>query len=210
MTSLARFYMALPVLSNSLSAALLHKDNYFIMDSIRTFAEETILIAAELRHQALFRDAVALAVGYWNADMDQLCNQLKNTKLCKLVRNTHNALWAQIGRLQTELLQLDFPEISRQEMKDVADKSWECAGVDDHGEIQRSICLPLYYHNLYKIKASDRHLTGGLRGLIEPLLANKLILPFAERPNEEWRTEYFLCITIEDDDLPWDTTETDW
>jgi hypothetical protein len=210
MTSLAHFYMALPVLSNSLSTALLHKDSSYMVESIMCNAAKMISVAAELRHQVLFRDAVVLAVGYWGVDIDELCSQLKNRKICKLVRNTHNALWAQIGRFQTTLLKLDFPDIPWQEMKDIAGRSWAMFQIDEHGYDGRSLCLPLYYHNLYKIEASDEHLTGLLRAHIEPLLVNELILPFSEQRAEVWRYHYFLCITIEDDDLPWDTTETDW
>jgi hypothetical protein len=83
-----------------------------------------ISIAYELRHQALFRDAVVLAVGHWKVDIDLLCSQLENTKLFKLIKNIHNALWAHIGRIQTTLLELDAPEIPWREMKNIADKSW--------------------------------------------------------------------------------------
>jgi hypothetical protein len=210
MTSFARFYMALPVLSNSLSTALLHKDSRCMVESIMCNEAKMISIAAELRHQVLFRDAVVLAVGYWRVDIYKLCSQLKNTKICKLVRNTHNALWAQIGRFQTSLLELDFPEITWQEMKDIAGRSCARFEIDEHGYDGSSLCLPLYYHNLYKIEASDEHLTEVLRTLIEPLLVNELILPVSEQRAELWRSNYLLCSTIEDDDLPWDTTETDW
>jgi hypothetical protein len=44
---------------------------------------------------------------------------------------------------------------------------------------------------------------------IEPLMKNELILERDGNAGESYEF-WFLCVTIADEDLPWDTTETDW
>lgn len=56
MIDLARFYASLPALSRSLSSTFFSNPGF--MKEIRVYACELLVIATELRHPVLFREAL--------------------------------------------------------------------------------------------------------------------------------------------------------
>jgi hypothetical protein len=207
MTNLARFYVALPTLSKSLYAAL-----YQSPMVIRDILDEACIVlelAAELRHPQLFRDALIFSLGPW--DEPQYSNYLLPQKLEKIAKNAYNELCAKIVSVQQSLL-IELRPRLKQEIK----------GIDLRNKIESlisrsvgetydpkdgEICLPSFYRKLYQAESSH-HVERALRKHIEPLMKNELIL---ERDgNADLSKLWFLCVTIADEDLPWDTTETDW
>ena len=63
MTRLARFYVALPVLSRSLHNAFLQSPDF--INEMAVNAPELLLAARELRHAELFKDCLLLCLGPW-------------------------------------------------------------------------------------------------------------------------------------------------
>jgi len=71
------------------------------------------------------------------------------------------------------------------------------------------LVLPWFYRLLYE--AHENSVPASFKAIIKPLLSNNLVLgPKAERAGSEKYKNYFLCLDIGDEDLPWDTAETDW
>lgn len=54
------------------------------------------------------------------------------------------------------------------------------------------------------VKASDV-----LGGALEKLLENKLIFGRIFLAGRDEAVDYLLCVIVDDDELPWDTTQTD-
>jgi hypothetical protein len=72
------------------------------------------------------------------------------------------------------------------------------------------VLLPWFYRKLYE-SSGDLEPIILIKETIGPLLRNKLALnPKCEQSGEGKYEDYFLCLEIYDDDLPWNTEETDW
>jgi hypothetical protein len=75
------------------------------------------------------------------------------------------------------------------------------------------LSLPRYYRKLYEC-GKDKY--RDVEASVGPLLKNNLVLygQSGRHPNSDvepgWEIDYFLCVKIDDEDLPWDTTQTDW
>jgi hypothetical protein len=70
------------------------------------------------------------------------------------------------------------------------------------------LTLPPYYRKLHKCR-KDKH--RGVEASVGPLLKNNLVLYGKHSDVEQgWEVDYLLCVEIDDEDLPWDITQTDW
>jgi hypothetical protein len=71
------------------------------------------------------------------------------------------------------------------------------------------LSLPRYYRKLYECR-KDKYID--VEASVGPLLKNNLVLYGRSgwRPSDVepgWEIDYFLCVTIDDEDLPWDTAQ---
>jgi len=212
MTSLARFYVALPVLSHSLYAAFRHSESSGMIQNIYSAsAFKWISIATELRHPELFRDAVTLLVGHGTFNPSETYANLKYAKQEKAIhaiKNAHNDLQAKFSKVQHAVLEEIYTSSQWVDAEQISTKS-----IQVMKEMKRSntlkISLPEYYRKLYEIGASNS-VQWNLRKAIKPLFENNLCLPRPSSWVEGGRKDHFFCITIDDEDLPWDTTQTVW
>lgn len=68
------------------------------------------------------------------------------------------------------------------------------------------LCLPCYYHRLCHAN------TGDMQKVIQPQILPQRDdnLALINAKDIRYRDCYFLGLTIKDEDLPWDQTQTDW
>ena len=99
MTDLAQFHAALPALSRSLSSTFFSNPGF--IKEIRAHACELFVAATELRHPALFREALILALGPWRYPEYQ---RLEDPMLKKVAWNAYNALCAKVARAHEKIL----------------------------------------------------------------------------------------------------------
>jgi len=74
------------------------------------------------------------------------------------------------------------------------------------------ILLPLKYRILYD-GIKSKWVVGSFEYALEMILRNNLTLcPSREQPGDygSWCVDYFLCLELEDEDLPWDLNQRDW
>jgi hypothetical protein len=133
---------------------------------------------------------------------------LYSAKLKKEIKSAHNDLQARFSKAQHALLEEIYSSGQWADAEQISTRS-----IHVMKEMKRSntlkISLPEYYRRLYEIGASNS-VQFNLRKAIKPLFENNLCLPRPSSWVEERRTNYFFCITIDDEDLPWDTTQTVW
>jgi hypothetical protein len=169
-------------------------------------------LAAELRHPQLFRDALILSLGPW--DDPQYTKYFLPPNLKKIAKNAYNELCAKIVSVQQSLLIELRPrkgqELKGNELRNKIESLTSHSVGETYDPTDGKICLPSFYRRLYQANSSH-NVERVLRQHIEPLMKNELIL---ERDGNAYISEryefWFLCVTIADEDLPWDTTETDW
>jgi hypothetical protein len=201
MTKLARFYVALPALSKSLYAALYQSPR--VTEYMHSgYACAFLEAATELRHPQLFREALIFCLGPWRKPQYL---ELKDKKLKKIANNAYNELCAKVVSVHGNLLkELDN---CGQDIAEIESLTRRYIGEANQGE-DGKICLPSFYRKLFNAE-STRDVEDTLKKHIKPLMKNELSL-CREAPDDDPYDRWFFCVTIADEDLPWDTTEAHW
>ena len=193
---LADYYCALPALSSSLYVALFDKKG--VAKEIPTRARQLLPLAYKLRQPLLFRECMIHVVGSLKDD----CGRLYDNQVLD------NAVKVQYGRLCHKIAMTFYRlNFCSQNLYDKGAKA-------DAQEAIPSYCNDftptssmrffrhVYYHS-YKLNAVKERVME----TIAPLLENNLKLDASHGKLGETR---FLCLEIDEEDLPWDLTETDW
>jgi hypothetical protein len=204
MTKLARFYVALPTVSKSLYAALYQSPR--VTEYMHSgYACDFLQAATELRHPQVFREALIFSLGPWEKPQYL---ELKDKKLKKIAKNAYNELCAKVVSVHEKLLK-ELHLNCYQETTKIESLTRHYVREVNKGEGEDGkICLPSFYRKLYNAETT-RNIENTLEEHIKPLMKNELTL-CREAPDNDPYDRWFLCVTIEDEDLPWDTTETDW
>ncbi|TVY78170.1 hypothetical protein LSUE1_G004185 [Lachnellula suecica] len=210
-TKLADYYCALPAFSNAVSGALIRSPA--LISSLDFDAFDMIQTAMKLRNAALFRDCVIHLLGpfhepqfilpaLWiDADADLL-------RLKDILSALHDKLWGKIARVDHEILSTVFGDAERglnvwyhDAVKDAATSSQV---PDEYGFLV--VNLPKYYYEMYHnpkvLESVKRH--------IAPLLRVNLQLGTRGVAQAEVSNCWFLCVTVKDEDLPWDVKQEYW
>lgn len=214
MTTLADFYCALPILSTSMTAALLDSPMFksqmgFERERFWNAAPDLLVVAKKLRNRVLFRECFIHAVGQFvlgekgPLDEDPELFQLVQAQyvcLCQLLLTTHLDILLVLYDARQLLGYEDRHKISSG-LAGLRNREFYKAVFS---EIDENITQPV---NGLLRAASDR-----LKDNLSKLLKNNLFLDqgnglgVASFKDEE----YLLCAKIEDDDMPWDLEEFDF
>jgi hypothetical protein len=209
-TSLARFYLVLSTVSRSLYGAIFHKESWEFRLGMPKYVCQILAAAAELRHSDLFRDTIIFSLGPWESPVYQ---NLGYRKLYKICQNAYNALCAKIVKTHSGILdagaQFEEDRSLREFVNNTAMIADECG--NDIGYVP----LPLYYRKLYDREITLYEVAEAFKEQIGPLVENNLALyRVGEVPLGDMRDDlkgnYFLCVTVDDEDLQWDTTQIEW
>jgi hypothetical protein len=208
MTDLADYYRALPALSKSLYRALYENTEFGVAEREPELILKLLDASYKLRFRALFRECVVLLAGKWNNEQADLSGCDRNIQ--KLIIAARHGISNKIVKAYEEILRFssEYPELG-EEIRRVT--------------FRTDMDLPEYYRDVYcgniLEEDYDSEYEDGqykeditmIESALKPVLENRLKfsgrdLLAGERPFEK----HFLCATIDDDDLPWDRTQTDW
>ena len=196
LTEFADYYRSLPMVSNSLYAALLHDPGF--VKIIPDNAAKIIPLAIKLRNFALYNDCIIHLLGPWRRPRFTL---LEDKELKKLVVNAYAKLALQVSRVDAEVSLYFCRFRDHRQFRDEA----ETLAINSMSE--SFISQPLYYHNLYTCTLFNQNLYEA----IAPILKDNLMLVRRESSTgHNLYDDFFLCAEIEAEDLPWDITEFDW
>jgi hypothetical protein len=195
MVEMADYYCALPSFSRSLNNAL-YESPYFV-STIYEYSVTLLPIAAKLRHRILYKECMIYLSG-----KEAHFGQIQDVHLKQLVRASYNKICAKVVKFQTKLMEYTgyYGSAANDHISELAEECWDNP-LDS--------VLPKLYR---KFLDRDYGLAGrGLRVALDDLLENKLTFDRSAVAGGDYPfNEYFLCATVEDEDLPWDPTETDW
>ncbi len=203
LTTLARFYATLPVLSRTLSNVLPQSPKFLL--GMQEKVLELLVAAKELRHPVVFKDCLILCLGPWG---NPEANRITDPQLKRVATNALNEISAEFAHIQARIiLSMSYENISSNMGTALGAGELEAArGLRSTHSPHVPICLPCYYRNLANAKTSSYQEKS--RTLIEPLWESNLSLIKAK--NVKKRECYFLGVNIRDEELPWDQTQTDW
>ncbi|KAH7403236.1 hypothetical protein BKA64DRAFT_743856 [Cadophora sp. MPI-SDFR-AT-0126] len=192
MAELADYYCALPAVSRSLTKVLVEKD-YFIGSKTASWMEA----AHKLKHSGLFRECIIYLAGSWD---DNKYQPLADTNVNKVVTLARARIATKIADVHAELF---FAGSEGKGIRDAvitimsANSAWR---------------LPNFYRQLYAYEfKGDDESRDLVRRVIEPLTKNNLLFHGQNVvPGEDLYNIYFLCATVNDEELPWDFTQEDY
>jgi hypothetical protein len=157
--------------------------------------------ACKLRYADLFRECLILLAGNWD-DKPDLSGY--DPKIGKLIMAARNRIGYEIARV-SELIQRFATENSE------LDEEFKKVRLDGH------VTLAGYYRDLYCGQGSNGEVCDygefkdNIAEALETLMENNLkIYGNDDFSGRDPFAGYFLCAIIDDDDLPWDRTQTDW
>jgi hypothetical protein len=213
LTDMADYYRMLPIVSHTLSNALL--DSQEFIKQIKTDPCAVFEAAAKLRHKVLFREALVWVVADWKSPAFKDEGAL-NSRLRQIARCAYGEIAIMVSRSTSKIfdafLAVGCTEWLESFSKGVIDPQEE--EYWNRNELYLSqrpaLSLPKFFRNIdYGDDLPDDGSTDPL--YLSELLWNNLVLGLAGRVagmgDEE---DCFLCAKIDDEDLPWDPEEHDW
>jgi hypothetical protein len=209
LTRLADFYCALPAFSNSLSTALLKSPD--LASAIPANALKLLPTTVMLRNELLFKECLIHALGPWT---NPQYLQLTDPKLKQTASRAFGNLSAKIVKVEGKLL-----AATKSIPRNPYDLSWGkniCTFITDNVSAcydwsNGALNLPHFYRQIHT-RACSENVTL-LKDMLSPILKNNLILDRSDGSAGNGDGQYkgfFLCIEIDDADLPWDHTQLDW
>jgi len=200
-TKLADYYCALPMLSVALNAAFCESAHFRC--EILEYPVELLNASVKLRNKVLYKECMILLMGPWHSPRYK---NIQDNKLKQLAVNAHHCICCKILDAQKILVEgtavAPYLEVYRNvEAQVLAKNMWENQGA--------GLRVPQLYRDvLNSLVATRSHYEISIIG---PLLKNELVLyPSMSMPGEGWCKDYFLCLELTDEDLPWDINEREW
>jgi hypothetical protein len=214
LTDMADYYRMLPIVSHTLSNALL--DSQEFIKQINTNPCVVFKAAAKLRHKVLFREALVWVVADWKFPAFKEDGELLNPRLRQVARCVYGEIATMVSRSTSKImdgfLAAGCTEWLESFGKGVIDpqkeEHWDAC--DLYLSDRPALSLPKFFQNIvynddlpYDVSIDPLYLSD--------LLRNNLVLDQAGRvAGEGDEKDCFLCAKIEDEDLPWDPEEHDW
>lgn len=206
MVRLADYYDALKVLSSSIVESSLFQKTDFIG---ATFVQPECLIevAFRLRNATLYRQCLTLLMGPWeNPKFNDILNpklkahaETQYTKLVSGVIITQQAL----DRYFESSEQREHPPHTNLE------KWWKSYCTGSLPIYGRGHLLPAFYRRV--LNNLKRKECGYLTVILERMLSNNLLMGADKaEPGQGDFEDYFFCLEISDNDLPWVVNERRW
>ncbi|KAL2063643.1 hypothetical protein VTL71DRAFT_5448 [Oculimacula yallundae] len=189
--NLADYYLARPILSASLSAALCRSPNLIFM--ILDNNCEMLILAESFRCDWLFRKSFALSLGPFH---DPVIKKLPDAPVRSLAERKYMALQSQVLDAQAAIMQVGIGAYPYNN------------GILFPRTANGVLSWPQYFRAIGPGKIAVRNLDVDTR--TKDLLRNTLDFDDGHVSGVGRFKEHFLCVEVSDDELPWDTAETDF
>jgi hypothetical protein len=199
MTSLADYYRALPALSRSLYKAFAQK-TFNVWECEPENLSKVLNAAIKLRHPDLFRECIVFLAGEW--DTEPVLSRY-DERIRKLITAARNRIGYNIAQAEKQILRLTAQSNHLQ---------------TEINKVKLISCLsfPEYYRNLKDGQGTYDTCNYGdereeVEDILDTVLENNLKFGGSKcLSGKEPFENYFLCATVDDDDLPWDRSQNDW
>ncbi|KAF7943897.1 uncharacterized protein EAE97_005967 [Botrytis byssoidea] len=192
LAKLANYYRCLPAASNNLYACFSMSPNFDIHK-----ARDLIESAYKLRQPLLFRDCVIFIAGTMQR-MSPLLYQDKNLNTQQALQQVLMAVRNKIFENHLEAQEAMYTKAGSSRelfktMKEISIKVLE----------QDFFCQPYFYRKL--LDREEEFFED-----LNDVLSGNLQLDNSAMAGVGYFDYHFFCADLSDEDLPWDTTETDW
>jgi len=209
---LADYYCALPILKKGFNLSLPRNTNFFA--HISANADKIVVDAYKMKHAALFRECMIQLMGpLRNPRLENIQDvalrviaETYRVKLRKFIRQVEQDIRKFVSAHILALEKQPDPSLLERFVKNSipilpGDENFSLIGMR----------LPEYYRMMY----NQKKWYPEIKSLIKPLLKNNLKFGKDAKAHagEGWYANYFLCLEITDEELPWEVEqdeEIDW
>jgi hypothetical protein len=198
MTTQALGYGALPILSKSISRTFSNSPG--LISSIGKDPCSLLVSASKLRHKVLFRECFIHVLGPWSRPRHHQLSEpaLRHLAATKTESLNSWVLGAYEGIVGLASGVISDPTLARQFL----DLAPYCV-------FGNEILFPKFLRLCYEY-IENNYKDGPIYPPFSRLLANKLALNEDAVAGAGDFADFFLCCELDDDELPWDVTQTDW
>jgi hypothetical protein len=214
LTNMADYYRMLPIVSHTLSNALLDSQEFIKL--IKAAPCTVFEAAAKLRHKVLFREALVWVVADWRDPAFREKGGLSNPRLRQVARCVYGEIATMVSRSTSKILDGFLTpgctgwlaSFGKGVIDPQSEEHWD--GEHKYLTDRLPLNLPKFFRNIVNNDITIDGMTLDPLCLSD-LLRNNLVLDQAGRVaglGDE--KDCFLCAEIEDEDLPWDPEEHDW
>lgn len=217
MTELARFYMCLPIISRTLDGAISRSPRYFGIQ-VRTSSCRMLSAAVELRHKRLFKDALIWSLGPFSQPKfyDIVDKSLK--RVAQLHYYKLKAIFLDgIQRIFKGMLRVDAFKGGNSRSHVIFEKGMAAEAVATRESENSTSFTPRLLKSMCEEaeKQYDYDDSEDLYRRLKWLLRNDLSMDLGSLrvagSEDSGYPDHFLLSTIsDDDDYPWDVTQSDW
>jgi hypothetical protein len=231
LTTLADYYRALPTVSHTVVESLMagwffaaHPYGRFCGDLFN----DALSASLKLRNSLLLNELLLLSLGPWSSQQHgrERYRLIKDPNMQRLAKGMYHEVCALVAQVQQELMNhvtsnavTDISNEARSTLRGLMNQLATPPDGDDGEEVS----LPKFYRALYEWKTIDTYgsdysfpfrgdYTWGPNDALKRLLKNNLRFYAGSKAGERgYFEDYFLSAErLSDEDLPWDTTQTDW
>lgn len=196
MVRLADFYLALPILSSSVTAALLQSPPI-----VEENAAKLLVAAEQLKNPHLFRECIVYLVANFDKTAGDTLFRETTPHLYRLVQTSYANVCMAMIDVEKKALRPTSKASNYLESASVKKYNYE-------RKYYKSICEECIAKlNFYTPKNLEAQHFRDILKAAEPLLRQNLIFPGCQkdRPNN-----MCYCAEVLEEDLPWDSSEGDW
>ncbi|TVY41344.1 hypothetical protein LOCC1_G005649 [Lachnellula occidentalis] len=150
-------------------------------------------------------ESLVWVLGPWG---NEQWKNLQDPKLKKIAKIARYGLSHKISKAQ-EALTKEIALSGDEGLQSLMDTMQELAlGAWEDGA---ALSMPRYFQQLQKYKEDGNVVIGNDDAYyLDLLLKSELVLEQQYQAGTELAFDHFLCVSIDDEDLPWDITEMDW
>lgn len=234
LAKLARQYLVVPLVSNSLDSAFVRNPNFLF--AIMKDPLPVLAAAIAFQNELLYRDTLMLLLGPWSSPAYLRIN---NQEMRKQAKDAHAVISAKVEKAQREI----FVAIAEQMGGNSAPSSSRssdrgrnsCANLNSRTQETRSdvgkqitdtipfcvrmevkegsspiphMMMPTFYRKCFELPITPATTRQKICDAIAPILRNHLTVGNFTSGVDPLR-DHFLCLQLEDIQLPWEKTEGD-
>ncbi|KUJ24503.1 uncharacterized protein LY89DRAFT_745391 [Mollisia scopiformis] len=188
---MARYYGALPTVTETICAAVLRSSTF--AESMFKDPHSVLASAKTLRNYMLFKDSLILSLGPWSAPKYR---DFADVELFRAADSLHSSICASLDETQRNIFQAMAKGNQTSQIQ--------------YERYQITPVLPAYYRLCLEINFVPEEMGSEIRDHIKPIFINHLhLMPHVTAGSSKFE-DYFLCIEVPDHILPWDPKEEEW
>ncbi|CZR55513.1 uncharacterized protein PAC_05401 [Phialocephala subalpina] len=203
---LADYYCALRIVSRTLDEAITYGEEEGVFWGLKENPCRFLQLAISLRNERLFKECLCLSLGPWT---DPVFRKGATGEVWQICEKACSKIYARMGRVNERLLKR-MHQLARNDpaARDKMLEYMKKVSLNFTDSSPDKMYLPQYYRKLWNFKSNDGKQL--FRDAMEGLIDNTLTLARDSKAGQGDFIDFFLCESLEYEEIPWDLDEDHW